>query len=158
MDHIEGTPQVGNKLQVHLTAANGRGVTFKPKVLAATSGRELRWLGRFGLGGLFDGEHFFVLNANADGSTRLTHGEKFSGIFVAAMKGTRQSTDAGFVAFNTALKERVEAARSRGASPLLRQTRSGPLLSRQEEHSACIHPLIDRHHGSGEVRGVRQSI
>jgi hypothetical protein len=113
MDRIEGTPSVGSKLRVHMTPPNGRAVTFKPKVLVATPERELRWLGRLGFGGLFDGEHFFVLGANADGSTRVTNGEAFSGILVAAMKGTLRNTDAGFAAFNGSLKERVEAARAR---------------------------------------------
>ena len=113
MDRIEGTPQVGSKLRVHLTPPNGRGMTFRPKVLVATPEHELRWLGRLGFGGLFDGEHFFVLSPNADGSTRLTHGEKFSGLFVAATKRTLRNTDAGFVAFNDALKKRVETSHDR---------------------------------------------
>jgi hypothetical protein len=115
MDRIEGTPDVGSRLRVHLTPPNGRGITFRPRVLVATPERELRWLGRLGFGGLFDGEHFFVLNGNAHGGTRLTHGEKFSGLLVAAMKGTGRNTDAGFAAFNAALKERVEAPGTGGA-------------------------------------------
>jgi hypothetical protein len=42
---IEGTPEVGTKLVVHLLANGGHGMSFKPKVLAATPGEELRWLG-----------------------------------------------------------------------------------------------------------------
>ena len=40
--HIEGAPEVGTKLAVHMTG----GMSFKPKVLAATPGKELRWLGK----------------------------------------------------------------------------------------------------------------
>ena len=115
MDRIEGTPSVGNKLRVHIKPPNGRGLTFKPKVLVATPEHELRWLGRLWPGGLFDGEHFWVLTANADASTRVTHGEEFSGIFVAATKGTFRNTDAGFAAFNDALKKRIEG-RARSAN------------------------------------------
>jgi hypothetical protein len=39
---IEGAPEVGTKLAVHLTGAGGHGMGFKPKVLAATPGKELR--------------------------------------------------------------------------------------------------------------------
>lgn len=111
MDRAEGTPEVGAKLVIHMTANGGRGMTFKPTVLAATPGQELRWLGKLGVGGLFDGENSFVLTPNADGTTYLTHGERFSGILVALLKGTLKNSHAGFEAFNSALKERVETAR-----------------------------------------------
>ena len=112
MDRIQGTPEVGAKLVVHMSPPGGRGMTFKPTVLAATPARELRWLGTLGVRGLFDGEHSFLLTPNADGSTRVTHAEHFSGILVAALKGTLKNTHAGFEAFNLALKDRVETARA----------------------------------------------
>ncbi|MEV4761827.1 SRPBCC domain-containing protein [Micromonospora chokoriensis] len=112
MRRIEGVPQVGSKLVVHLSPPGGRGMTFKPTVLAANPGQELRWLGKLGVGGLFDGEHSFVLSANADGTTHLVHGERFSGLLVALFKGTLKNTHAGFDAFNNALKQRVESANS----------------------------------------------
>ena len=108
MDRIEGTAEAGTRLVVHLSPNGGRGMTFRPTVLAAVPGRELRWLGKLGFGGLFDGEHSFLLTRNADGSTRMTHGETFSGILVALLKGTTKGSHAGFEAFNTALKRRVE--------------------------------------------------
>lgn len=107
---IEGTSEVGARLVVHMTPEGSRGMTFKPKVVAATAGQELRWLGRLGFGGVFDGEHSFVLTPHADGSTRLAHGEHFSGILVSLLGGTVKKAEAGFDAFNQALKERVEAA------------------------------------------------
>lgn len=110
MDRIEGAPQVGAKLVVHMTPPGGRAVTFKPTVLVATPGQELRWLGRLGVRGLFDGEHSFVLTPNGDATTRLTHGERFTGVLVALLKGTLKNTPAGFEAFNQALKQRVESA------------------------------------------------
>jgi hypothetical protein len=42
MMRIQGAPEVGTKLLVHLTGKNGGGMSFKPKVLAATPGKELR--------------------------------------------------------------------------------------------------------------------
>ena len=110
MDRVEGTPAVGEKLVVHLSPNSGRGMTFKPTVLAANPGRELGWLGMLGVRGVFDGEHSFVLSANADGTTRLTHGESFSGVLVALLKRTIDNTQDGFTAFNHALKLRVENA------------------------------------------------
>ena len=65
---IQGTPEVGTKLVVHLLADGGHGMSFKPKVLAATPGEELRWLGKLGFHGIADGEHFFILTTNDDGT------------------------------------------------------------------------------------------
>ena len=61
---IEGAPEAGTKLHVHLT-----GMSFKPKVLAATPGKELRWLGKLWHRGIAAGEHYFVLTTNNDGTT-----------------------------------------------------------------------------------------
>src|SRR5262249_4977516 len=67
------------------------GMTFKPEVLVATPNKELRWLGKLGLHGIFDGEHFFVLTTNGDGTTRLNHGERFSGALVALARGSTKN-------------------------------------------------------------------
>ena len=83
---------------------------FAPKILVLEPGRELRWLGRLLMPGLFDGEHYFILD-NIDGQrTRLTHGETFSGILVGLFGGGLEATKAGFIAMNHALKQRAERA------------------------------------------------
>ena len=43
---IEGTLQVGTKVTVRMGAGGGRGMVFKPAVLAASAGEELRWPAR----------------------------------------------------------------------------------------------------------------
>jgi hypothetical protein len=99
---------VGTKLVVHLTGAGGRGMSFKPKVLAATPVKELRWLGKLGLRGIFAGKHFFVLTINDDGTTRLNHGERYSGALGALARGSSANSGAAYEAFSQALKARVE--------------------------------------------------
>jgi hypothetical protein len=64
----------------------------------------LRWLGRVGLPGLFDGEHGFRLEAVA-GGCRLHHGERFSGLLVPLFGRMLDATEQGFGALNQALKE-----------------------------------------------------
>ena len=100
---IEGTLEVGAKLVVHMT-----GMSFKPEVLAATPGKELRWLGKLGFRGIAAGEHFFVLTTNNDGTTRLNHGERYSGALIALAKHDSGSHDTAYEAFSQALKRRVE--------------------------------------------------
>jgi len=100
---IEGAPEVGTKLHVHLT-----GMRFKPKVLAATPGKELRWLGKLGHRGIAAGEHYFVITTNNDGTTRLNHGERYSGALMAFAKHDTRNNDTNYQTFSQALKQRVE--------------------------------------------------
>jgi hypothetical protein len=108
---IEGSARVGTKLTVRMGASGGRGMAFKPTVLAARPGEELRWLGKLGFGGIVDGEHFFILDRNADGTTHLTHGERYSGALVALTKPflNKEKNQPGYESFNQALKQRVES-------------------------------------------------
>lgn len=101
----EGDWAVGNT--VAITAG---GMDFKPKVLAFDAGRELRWKGKLLFNGLFDGEHYFLLTDNGDGTTSLEHGEYFSGLLVPAFRRKLEGdTKAGFEGMNEALAERVVA-------------------------------------------------
>jgi hypothetical protein len=107
---IEGTPEVGSKLTVHMTADGEHGMSFRPKVLAAVPGEELRWIGKLGFHGIADGEHFFLLSTNTDGTTRLNHGERFSGALVALAKNNDSAKgNANYERFSLALKQRVES-------------------------------------------------
>jgi hypothetical protein len=106
---LSGDLREGAKLEAHIEAPGGRGMTFKPTVVAAEPGRELRWLGRLLLPGVFDGEHRFRLEPLASGGTRFVQSERFSGVLVRLLAGTLAKTEIGFQAMNHALKARVEA-------------------------------------------------
>lgn len=104
---LQGEPRVGARLEVTMQPPGKRTMTFKPTVLAAEPGRELRWLGRVLLPGLFDGEHSFRLEPTATGC-RLHHSEDFRGLLVPLFGGMLDGTAQGFAALNAALKQRVE--------------------------------------------------
>ena len=105
---ISGEPRQGGRLAIRVEPPGGRGMNFRPRLLAVEPGRELRWLGRLFVPGLFDGEHYFLLEPAA-GGTRLTHGEKFSGLLVAMMgRSGFDPIERGFEAMNQALKARAE--------------------------------------------------
>jgi hypothetical protein len=55
---IEGAARVGTKLNVHMGASSGSGMSFKPTVLAASPGQELRWLGKLGFSGMLTASTF----------------------------------------------------------------------------------------------------
>ena len=106
---IEGRAEAGARLKVEIEAAGKRHV-FRPLVLQATEGRCLRWLGRVGFPGLFDGEHDFFLEAEGAG-TRLRQEESFQGFLVPLLwRDVGPATQAGFEAMNAALKARAEGA------------------------------------------------
>jgi hypothetical protein len=65
-------------------------------------------LGHLLIPGVFDGEHYFLLEPLGDGKTRLMQGERFSGLLVCLLSGTLSATEAGFKAMNTALKQEAE--------------------------------------------------
>ena len=104
---IDGELRTGARLAVTIQPPGHRASTFRPTVLAVEPGRELRWLGRFLIPGLFDGEHSFRLEAIPRG-TRMTQAERFSGILVALSRRALSSTEAGFQLMNEALKTRAE--------------------------------------------------
>ncbi len=107
---LQGTPQVGETLRVFIHPPGGRGMQFRPKVLTVEPAHEFRWKGKLLVSGLFDGEHFFLLEQMPDGHVRFTQGELFSGLLVPLMKRSLEGpTRAGFVAMNEALKRRAEA-------------------------------------------------
>ncbi len=113
----EGEARAGSRLAVRIRPPGGKPVRFRPTVLVAESEREFRWLGRVLVPGLFNGEHYFLLEPDGAG-TRLTHGEIFSGLLVGPMdrRGQFGPIRAGYEAMNQALKLRAEAQAEAAAS------------------------------------------
>ena len=107
---LSGEFRAGARLVVEIAPPGGRAMTFKPTVLTAEADRELRWLGRLGLPGIFDGEHSFRLERRPDGGTRFVQAERFHGILVRLFGATLEKTRLGFEQMNEALKRRAEAA------------------------------------------------
>ena len=107
----EGQVAVGERLTNRMQPPGGKAITFKPTVTVVEPEVALEWLGRLGMRGLFDGRHRFELGPGPAGGTVVSHGEKFDGILVRFMRRSLDTkTRAGFEAFNSALKARVEAA------------------------------------------------
>ena len=85
-------------------------MTFKPTVVRAVAGQELRWLGHLLIPGVFDGEHIFENSQAGDGRTRFVQREEFRGLLVPVLwNSLATNTKNGFEAMNAALKERAEA-------------------------------------------------
>ena len=72
----------GGKLEVLIEPPGGKAMTFKPTILTFDEERELRWLGKLGISGIFNGEHFFQIETISDNQVRFIQGEKFTGILI----------------------------------------------------------------------------
>jgi hypothetical protein len=110
---IQGEPRAGAKLEVRMEPEGERAMTFRPTVLAAEPGRELRWLGHLLVPGIFDGEHRWLIEEAGPGRVRFTQSERFGGLLAPLLwKKLRDGgTAKGFRAMNEALARRVAELR-----------------------------------------------
>jgi hypothetical protein len=108
---VEGEARVGARLHVDIQPSSAKKMSFRPTVLAADPNRELRWLGRLWLPGLFDGEHSFSIEPLREGRVRFVQRERFGGLLVPFLwKMLDDHTRRGFEEMNRALKLRAESA------------------------------------------------
>ena len=106
---ISGSTQLGDYLQVTLQSEGNKPMDFKPIVLINNANQEFRWVGKLGFKGVFDGEHYFILEQIGPHQTKFIHGEKFTGILSGLlMKMIGKDTEEGFKTMNKALKTLVE--------------------------------------------------
>lgn len=105
---IKGSTEIGKTLEVQIQPPGGKGMTFRPEVLKFDSSREFRWKGKLLFKGVFDGEHYFILEKVGENETRLIHGELFSGFLVALLGGMLSNTAVGFQLMNEAIKAKCE--------------------------------------------------
>ena len=111
MRRASGEVKVGARLEVYLQPSGTSGMTFKPTVLNAEPNRELRWLGRLIMPGLFDGEHILTIEPLETNRVRFVQREIFKGLLVPLF-AHRLDTDTRrvFEEMNRALKARAERA------------------------------------------------
>jgi hypothetical protein len=106
---MSGEVRTGAQLQVQLGPTGGRVMSFKPKMVNVETNREMSWLGRLLIPGLFTGEHSFTIEALDEKGVRFVQHEKFTGLLVPFMaKSLDKDTKRGFEEMNQALKERAE--------------------------------------------------
>lgn len=105
---LSGNAEVGEQLTAQLFLSGKKPMIFKPTVLKAIPNQEFRWLGKLGVKGLFDGEHYFKLEKLDDNRTLFTQGENFSGLLSGVLfKMIGEETKQGFESMNLALAKNV---------------------------------------------------
>ena len=106
---ISGPTQPGENLLVTITPPDSKPMEFKPLVLKNDKEKEFRWVGKLIVTGIFDGEHYFLVESVGPNETRFTQGENFTGILSGLfMKMIGKNTLAGFEIMNEALKKQAE--------------------------------------------------
>ena len=104
-----GEARLGARLEIRIQPSGARGMTFKPTILKLEPKRELRWLGRLLMPGLFDGEHIFSIESLGTERVCFTQREVFKGLFVPLLtRDLDTNTLRGFKEMNLALKARAE--------------------------------------------------
>ena len=105
-----GELAVGQRITLRSTREDGRRVTTRPRVTAATPGEELRWTGRpAGIPpGLLAAAHSFTLKPG-NGGTLVLQREEVRGFMVRFSGRLLDRAEVGSRALNGALKARVEA-------------------------------------------------
>jgi hypothetical protein len=105
---ISGEPKLGSRLTVSINPPGGNGMTFKPNILTLEANKEFRWKGKLGINGIFDGEHYFILESVDKDITKFIHGEKFSGLLVPLVGKILDKTQKGFQLMNESIKKECE--------------------------------------------------
>ncbi|HEY6536236.1 MAG TPA: SRPBCC domain-containing protein [Candidatus Nitrosocosmicus sp.] len=106
---IIGEPKVGTKLQINLLTSSGKTRSYNPTITKVEPLHELRWIGKFIIPGIFDGERIFIIEPIKSNQVRFVHIEIFKGLGVS-LSGSRLDEDVSksFEKMNNAFKEKVE--------------------------------------------------
>ncbi|HYZ51761.1 MAG TPA: SRPBCC domain-containing protein [Nitrososphaeraceae archaeon] len=108
---INGTPNVGTKLEIHLQTAGGKKRIYRPTITKVEPYHELRWYGKSFIPGIFNGERIFTIETREANQNHILflHREIFTGLAVT-LAGDRLDTDMyqSFEKMNRAFKTKLE--------------------------------------------------
>lgn len=108
-----GALKVGERPTITMALEGAKPMTFSPTVKELVENGKVRWLGKVGPGGLFNGEHTLSIEPREGGGVRFVNHERFSGILVPFMGKTLRKAEAAFEKMNAALKARAEGGAAR---------------------------------------------
>jgi hypothetical protein len=111
MRAILGQAQIGNSIEITQDATAVGASTFRSTLTHVREPRELRWLGRWAMPGMYSAERRFGIESLPVGGVRFHHGEYYRGIVTPfARRRLQQVIEPCFAAMNVALKRRAERA------------------------------------------------
>lgn len=106
---ISGDLRKYARLKIRIQPRGERGMTFRSIILNVEPKRELHWIGRLAVPGLFSGEHIFTIEPLGNNHVRFIHREIFTGLFVLIYAGNFDTNiRRDFEDMNQALKSQAE--------------------------------------------------
>lgn len=107
---LSGSTVPGEQLSATIKSEGNSPMSFKPVVLKNEVNEEFRWKGKLLINGIFDGEHYFLIEEISPNKIRFIQGENFTGILSGIfMIMIREGTKKGFISMNQALKSIAES-------------------------------------------------
>lgn len=107
----EGELAPGAQLKVRLRLLDGRSVGFRPRVTHVDPGRELRWLARTGVPGVFDVDRRFLIEPLGPSSVRFVQSEVCTGVLAPLIGiGVEARILRGYRQLEQAIKARAESS------------------------------------------------
>lgn len=110
LSYLGGKVAPQSKLHLRLAAEGASPYEFKPDISHWEEQKRFAWIARTGLPRIFDGEHFFELEALGPHQTRLTNREEYRGILslIFQQLPMMKTAPAGFEKMNKELKAYIE--------------------------------------------------
>lgn len=104
-----GELEPGSVLRVRFEPVGMRGRDYRPRLTVVNPPGELRWTAFLNLPGIFEFEHYWILEPVGEERTLLKHGVSVSGILASLLwKIVEKTSRVPFEAMNRAHKERAE--------------------------------------------------
>jgi len=118
---ILGHAERGRRIEVTLCSSSGRQLRSRPTIVFLREEREMKWLDRWRVPGLFSSERRFQIEPLPQGGVRFHHDEQARGLLVSLLGLRRRlRSQPGFDAMAHALKQRAERAWAQRAAPPVR--------------------------------------
>ena len=111
MRGVLGRAVIGTRIEVRFRSPRGDDVGVRSIVVRVREPRELHWLERWSVPGMFSSEHRFRIESLPEGGIRFHHIVKTRGMLAPLLGQRRRLREkTGFDAMNSALKQRAERA------------------------------------------------
>jgi len=108
--YLGGTIAKNEVIHLKLSVEGATPYEFKPTISQWQEGKSFAWIAITGLPRLFDGEHFFELVSNENGTTTLINREEYRGVLSLVMQQlpAMKLAPKGFEKMNIELKNYLE--------------------------------------------------
>jgi hypothetical protein len=108
--YLGGTIALNEVIHLKLSVEGATSYEFKPTISQWEEGKSFAWIARTGLPRIFDGEHFFEIKSNPDGTTTVVNREEYRGVLSLLMQQlpAMKLAPKGFEKMNAELKSHIE--------------------------------------------------